>query len=457
MKTITKYITSLLMLFSMLWLSGCEDYARILAPDVSQQGNGDVILSLNVSINNSKGGTRSFETAENSLEKIHSLRVIIVNAKDTVEHNVRVDMPEGIGVDEIGELEFKVSTKYGIITDDIIQTEKKRIYLIANEDAIPSGNNVPTGMVDIRKFLEEDLKPGAIFFQSTAKYIVIWNNWLETSENAPTLPERATPFIDNEGEDKKYVLMSEFFDVNVTSNLTIAGEQKTEANLFITRNLVKFRFSIKADEDLPPFQVKKIIFSNVMQKEYLFPNETVYDPPKYDEDGKVTIENRVIESYTTPSFLHGDGNYVRPYIFEPDNFGCNNAASTKDTYEPNLYFCETRNLDGNGNQISFFSVSIEVEYPDMEELDENGEPVKDSSGAVQHVTATYGPVELPNLSSLPRNTIVQVDMTLDKIKDLSAVVTLVPYIGVDLEPDFGFDDLKPKTEENTEEDNEEGE
>lgn len=263
MKTITKYKITLLMLFSMLLLPGCGDDTNITAPDVSKQGNGDVILSLNVSVSNSKGVTRAFENAENPFEKIHSLRVIIVNAKDTVEHNVRVDMPDGTGVDKIGELEFKVSTKYGTI-DHMLQTEKKRIYLIANEDAIPSGKDLPKGMVDIRQFLEEDLKPGKQFFQSSAKYIVIWNNWQETSGNAPTLPEYASPFIDNEeGSDKtyKYVLMSEFFDVNVTSNLTIPGEQKTEANLFITRNLVKFRFSIRADEDTPSFQVKKITFS----------------------------------------------------------------------------------------------------------------------------------------------------------------------------------------------------
>lgn len=447
MKTVSKYINSLFILFSMLWLTGCKEDSPILAPDMAQGGNGDVILSLNVSINNLQGGTRAdFEPTDNSFERIHSLRVIIVNEKDTVEHNLRVDMPNGVGVDKVGELEFKVSTKYGTTTisdkNQIIQTEKKRIYLIANEDAIPSGDylHLPTGMVDIRKFLNEDLKPGANFLQSSAKYIVIWNKWQGVSGNAPTLPEYATPFINNEGDDKKYVLMSEFFDVDVTANLSVGGDQITKANLFITRNLVKFRFNIKADDDTPSFKVKKIIFSNLMQKEYLFPNDAVYDPAKYDADGKVSIVNREITSYVTPSFQHGDGNYVRPYIFEPDNFGFNAPSASPGTvftnlYEPQLYFCETRNLVKSGTddtitESQLYTVAIEVEFQNKLK-DEEGNEIIDP------FVMTFDAQQLKDLTLLPRNTIVQVDMNVHK-GILEATATVYPYTGVWLNPSFGF-------------------
>ena len=447
MKTVSKYIHSLLIIFSMLWLQGCAEDSSISAPDMAQGGNGDVILSLNVSINNSQGGTRAeadYEDANNPLELMHSLRVIIVNEKDTVEHNLRVDMPEGMGVDKVGELQFKVSTKYGTTTisdkNQIIQTEKKRIYLIANEDAIPSGSDLPTGMVDIRKFLNEDLKPGANFLQSRAKYIVIWNNWQVGSGNAPTLPEYATPFINNEVDDKKYVLMSEFFDVDVTANLSVGGDQTTKANLFITRNLVKFRFSIKADDDTPAFKVKKIIFSNLMQKEYLFPNDADYKPAKYDADGKVSIEDREIISYVTPSLLYGDGNYVRPYVFEPDNFGFN-ATSTSpgsafiNSYEPQLYFCETRNFvksdtDDTITDSQLYTVAIEVEFQNKLK-DEEGNEIIDP------FVVTFDAQPLKDLTLLPRNTIVQVDMNVHKGK-LEATATVFPYTGVWLNPAFGF-------------------
>ena len=443
--TISKYINSFLILFSVLWLSGCTEDSSIIAPDIAQGGNGDVILSLNVSISNSQSGTRAdagFEDAKNTLELMHSLRVIIVNEKDTVEHNLRVDMPKDMGVDKIGELEFKVSTKYGT-TDTIkdkhqlIQTEKKRIYLIANEDAIPSGDDLPTGMVDIRTILNEELKPGANFLQSRAKYIVIWNNWQVGSGNATTLPEYATPFINNEGENKKYVLMTEFFDVDVTNNLSIPGEQRTKANLFITRNLVKFRFSIKADDDTPAFKVKKIIFSNLMQKEYLFPNEAVYDPAKYDADGKVSVENREITSYVVPSYSHGDGNYVRPYIFEPDNFVYDSSQENvlPSKYEPALYFCETRNLvksdvDDTVTDSQLYTVAIEVEFQNKLK-DEDGNEIIDP------FVVTFDPQPLKDLTLLPRNTIVQVDMNVHK-GTLEATATVFPYTGVWLNPEFGF-------------------
>lgn len=439
MKTISKYLTSLVLFSSMLLLAGCSEESSILTPGKTQDGNGDVILSLNVSIANSQAATRGFEPTKNPLEKIHSLRIIIVNAKDTVEHNLRVDMPEGIGVDKVGELEFKVSTKYGIISEENpnIQTEKKRIYLIANEDAIPNGVDLPKGMVDIRKELNENIKPGTNFLQSSAKYIVIWNNWIGTSENAPTLPEYATPFIDNEGENKKYVLMSEFFDVDVTSNLTIAGEQRTDANLFITRNLVKFRFTIKADDVTPSFRVKKIVFSNLMQKEYLFPNEAVYDPAKYDADGKVSIADREIVSFDTPSYLHGDGNYVRPFIFEPANFGFNASSSTSFTsiYEPNLYFCETKNLVKSGDDDTvtdsqLYTVGIEVEFLNKLKDDADGNEVWDP------FVVNFDAKQLENLLLLPRNTIVQVDMVVHN-GVLDATATVFPYTAVNLNPEFG--------------------
>lgn len=444
MKTFSNYIHSLLILFSILWLSGCAEDSSILAPDAAQGGNGDVILSLNVSISNSQGGTRAFESTENPLELMHSLRVIIVNEKDTVEHNLRVDMPEGMGVDKVGELQFKVSTKYGTTTisdkNQLIQTEKKRIYLIANEDAIPSGSDLPTGMVDIRKFLNEDLKPGANFLQSSAKYIVIWNNWQVGSGNAPTLPEYATPFIDNEGDNKKYVLMSEFFDVDVTANLSVGGDQTTKANLFITRNLVKFRFSIKADDDTPSFKVKKIIFSNLMQKEYLFPNDAVYNPAKYDADGKVSIEDREITSYVVPSYSHGDGNLVRPYIFEPENFGFNATSAAPGSaftnlYEPQLYFCETKHLvksdtDDTITDSQLYTVAIEVEFQNKLK-DEEGNEVIDP------FVVTFDAQPLKDLTLLPRNTIVKVDMNVHKGK-LEATATVFPYTGVWLNPAFGF-------------------
>ncbi len=85
------------------------------------------------------------------------------------------------------------------------------------------------------------------------------------------------------------------------------------------------------------------------------------------------------------------------------------------------------------------------------EIDEDGNVIRVPE------EMTFDPVVIPNEANLslkdglPRNTIVQVNMILDKKQGLTAAVVLVPYIGVDLKPDFGFDELKPKKDEENEE------
>ena len=64
---------------------------------------------------------------------------------------------------------------------------------------------------------------------------------------------------------------------------------------------------------------------------------------------------------------------------------------------------------------------------------------KDSEGNDIFVdTHTFGPVELPNLPFLPRNTHVVINIHLTGT-DIECTVKLVPYTGIWLDPDFGID------------------
>lgn len=477
MNAIKRYISHLFLLCTLSLATGCEDGSDLVDPAQLQEGKGDVTLSLKVSITNTVGsGTRAiFEPATISQELMNTLRIIIVREDNTVEYNQLITMPAGVGLDKLGEIEYPVSTSLGERVYDaenkkFTQTEKKRIYLIANEGSIPDSpqavKEVKNFLVDLKpgyyKTVEADIDglkgefseyvPGETFTPENAKKLMIWNSWgTENSGSASgTLAEYAEPFIDNEGKDdrdKKFVLMTEFFDIEVTSNLSIAGKQVQRENLFITRNLVKFQFSIGATPETPSFKVKKVVFQNLMQKEYLFPFDMTYAPAKYTADNKVIVEDREITEYTTPGYQID--NLVRKYVFEPNNFGFNGTSSSGEnktsyasTYTPELYFCETKNIVADNGKESVFDVTIEVEYPYEETvLDSKGNPVKDEEGNIvtQPVTLTFTPQTLNLPYSLPRNTIVQVNMSLGNANQLTAEVVLVPYLGVSLNPWFGFE------------------
>ncbi len=344
-----RHISCLLLLCVALVAAGCQDDIATKLPANIQQGEGDVTLSLNVSVGGSAGsGTRAdgnmYEVATDKYEMINTLRVIIVNQDDTVEINRLIELPPGEAVNKISDLEFKVSTSLGKIVREsdgnYYQTEHKRVYLVANEASIPKTAATEEGY-DIQKLLEEltpgyykkvenvtpgpfdpidtdqknfEYVPGSKFTPDDAQKLILWNDW----DVDPTLttPKYAVPVVDNDGtEEKEYVVMTEFFDFDVTSNVStgyMTGKQ--EKNLFITRNFVKFRFSLDAVEGTQPFKVKSIRVGNLMQKEYFFPRCT-YSPEKDILNG---VTGREITSYTTPPKGAGKNeNYIRPFVFEP--------------------------------------------------------------------------------------------------------------------------------------------
>lgn len=338
-----------------------------------------------------------FEAAATVYEGINTLRVIVVDADKKVEGNALATFSDHIPTagDLYGDILFKV--KGG---------EKKRVYLIANEASI-------TPAIDFTKFTTDtELLP------ATAEGWMQYNEWGETSREA-------VPFIDNEHTtERKYIPMSEFFDVDVKSaselgSTTPPGQiREQREHFFVTRNAVKFAFYLTADSRSETFRVKSIKFSNLMQKSYLLPHETTYLPAKLTEPDEY---RRVITSFTTPGL---SGNFVRPYTFTPPTFGHVREGDpwgyTK-SYTPQLYFSETQNNTA-GN---VFNLEVTVEFPDGETTE-----------------YTFDEVQMPNLPSFPRNTFVKVLLNF-KDYQLTGSVDLVPYVGVELKPEFGFDEIVP--------------
>lgn len=285
----TTYIRCLSYLISLCILSllaGCGE--EPISSVSAYRNSGDIILSLKVSIGNSKslGGTRAepFESTDNPYELMHTLRVIIMREDNTVEFNRMTVLSDGVGLEKISDLRFDVSTSLGEIirnpdTNVLTRTEKKRIYLVANEYSIPDGDvrnlletlkegyyqkiekpDIPPESEERPESEEENLGnieanyvyvPGETFLPERASELVIFNDWITPDQT--TQDTYAKPFVDNEGKpdgNKKFVPMTEFFDISVTSNLTKPNDTNVQKeDLFITRNLVKFQFTINATEE----------------------------------------------------------------------------------------------------------------------------------------------------------------------------------------------------------------
>lgn len=403
-----RFVRYIVLFLTAVLLTCCTSESRETPVVPEEKDGGIVTLKLRVGISSTPGmdggrdnarQTRAgeysdgypyeFEDAATVYEGINTLRVIIVDPASEVEHNELWRFSDKIPAagDLYGDMEFKV--KGG---------EKKRIYLIANEAGI-------TPAIDFTQYVAG--------YQLTAATAASWNIYA-----GGILSE--IPYIDNEGETKRYVPMSEFFDVDVVKE-SIPATTQSEV-LFITRSVVKFSFFVNASEEIPEsFRITSLEFNNVMQKGYLLPKNTEYLPGKYPLTSDF---QRIVKSFSTPGF---DDNRLHKAIFKPANFGLNAKLSSttyKNSYAPQLYFMETRN-NNDGNKF-FLNCTVTWDYMDK--------------GEKEPEESVFDYVELPNLPNFPRNTHVKVYITFSDRK-FKALVDVVPYIGVDLKPEFGFGDI----------------
>lgn len=463
-------------------------------PDVksytAEEVGGDVNLSLNVNIGNTTGVGQSRAEEEAEIDKnftveqtdipeelINTLRVIIVRPDNTVEFNRLITptdkLPKVIlNADSVeqDELKFRVSTTQGYVDNKAMTcTERKRIYLIANEATLDNYNISFLGdgqkITDYLKGItpaytptKEDQEKGekGKLGDKLDPYVVerwiIYNDWKESGDSDSDVNNLlAEPIIDNSGTEKSYIPMTEFFDVDVVSSWAPAKDESGEGDsnqngnnasedkgtqevqlseqkveLFVTRNFVKFQFT--ASSETEKFEIVSLRFGNLMQQEYLFPCNTLYDPIK-------TVNNpvdRQIISFLTPGSA---GNFIRPYVFEfPE--GMTFTPPTEEdpkvkpiSFSPMLYFCETHNYIANTNNTSKYELGAVIRYH------------KHDGTTVE---TTYEPQGLENLPySLPRNTIVRINITIHDHK-LAAEATVYPYTAVNLNPQFGFP--KPDTD-----------
>lgn len=353
----------------------CED-------ELNSKPDPNLFLVLNIATNESgrsltRAGEFSFEQPELDTEKINSLRVIIAENKEgDAQNKIKYNVSyDFLSSFAVSGLRYKIDFECPY-----------KIYLIANEQSLSD---------DVQKKLK-DLDPDAIYDANTLENIDLTaSNYVQ---------------IDNTSSDPKPIAMSEIFEIDPYPHPDNNIENQTvtfEKNLFVTRTTTKFSFQIKKGDDVADaaLKVKSIKITGLGDKEFLFPKNTVYSPVK-DTPSSEPFGGREITSFDLPEKC-GVGDYV---FTLPENMSSIDGSGIE--YAPPIYFTESK---GNAEGGKFTcSISMDGEY-------------------------YLGPLTLPNLGVLPRNTHVKVIITINN-KSLKAEVSLVPYIGCILDPSFGLAD-----------------
>ena len=177
-------------------------------------------------------------------------------------------------------------------------------------------------------------------------------------------------------------------------------------------------------------RISEITVTNIAQKGYYIPNATVYDPDKYTESTNKDGGRRIIQ-FAVPKDVVESSYTFTPPSGENDSFLVTKDEPEKgqrNVYTAYKYFPETL-LSGENRYYVSLKARLYNEETGKEEVNE----------------LSYGPVPLKGLASkpedllaIPRNTHVYVNFIFNDF-GVNAVVTLVPYTGVWLNPEFGVD------------------
>lgn len=386
-----------------LLASACSESAEPSLPEVDDEGM--VYFTINVS-SGSIGGSRadgeeftdkdgnkySFLEGISPYEQMRTLRVIVVRQNGIIEHNelLRTDFGSSFNASSTGYLK-------------VIGGESKTIYLFANESyTYPYPQKTDNLSEDLNS-----LNIGTEFSTERFSNMVI--------ASAAGIGSRA--LIDNSNPDlrRTYLPMSERFEITVDKLNDDASNRYQSADLFVTRAAVKYGFYIdEKSTSQSNIKITDITVHGLADREYLLPQngtgvDATYAPDKYS----VTKDDRIITAYTCPDDVE-----TYDYTFTmPENFGILYDTDGKDIatkkYEPALYFAESPLPDD-----AKYCITVKTNN------DYFTKPV------------IYGPISLPNLPNLPRNTFVKVIL---KLTDDELEVIVQPYTGVWLDPDFGIE------------------
>lgn len=308
-----KYKTFALLALLALGCAGCHHSDDPCPPGGEEPDALDpdqVMLCLNVSFDDQDSQTRAgndpddYVGPEGDFEKISTLRVIILRdvsgdgTSGIVEAN-RLVMTNDEGRPLYDNLEFKV-----------IANEKKRIYLIANEEYIQTA---PTGFKDAKTFLDSFKAKNN---KGEAEIVTDLTALTDWTVNVPGLTESTTHILDYGGglfayTPSRRLPLSEYFEMEV-NRAENDPDDTFFAHLFMTRAAAKAMFYLTTGDNFSSEVnrntfIQAISLSGVGSTEYVFPHDAKYNPSKESlisvtaEDYKASAVEAYIEDFSTPT------------------------------------------------------------------------------------------------------------------------------------------------------------
>lgn len=391
------YVNLIIFAATLPLLASCSSDASVLPAD----NPSDVYLTLEISVTEPASESRSraegdltyFKLPELECEKLHTLRVIILNASDN-----KVESNRMVTVDSDGS----------IINDNLTFKTKpgqKRILLFGNESTLAPETIDLLNKATAGSTMNMDAVNSLLMVRTGDNALYNWENREDDTETG-----------------RLSVPMTESWNVTV-DELNAEGDNRYQtADLFITRAVTKFSFTVtKSDHitdgenySLENHEIRSFTIDRIGFQQYLMPR-AVYDPVK-GEPSNYEYNGRYITSFSVPS----DSPQPASFTFNPDTPMDVDVLEKGKTfmYAPLIYLPETPGKEFHCSLTVFDKIS-------------------------QQETTLPLSQKLPNLPSLPRNTHVLVNILLTP-GELKCTVDVVPYTSVKLNPTFGFDELLPR-------------
>lgn len=377
-----------------------------------------------------------FEQPDGAFEEIRTLRIIILRGEGATREveAARLVATSATGAPLNDNLEFKVKSN-----------EMKTILLIANEASLP----VPATVRDVAsttEYLDRFIKTGTAFGDDVMK---IFDDWSIQVTGGNTM---STSIFSNIGSLPRLPLTEKF---KVQTVQTVAktksdedmnrSEEIQEVTLFLTRCAPKVTFEFKVDKDATnqPYlasgaSVTGVRMSGLTGQQYIFPHDAKYSPSKYvgdkegypyfipaiDDNGNMltpeqTMMKRYITSFTPCERLSGKGTtFDFTDGFQPVEIKSYAGAAVP--VRGPIYIPESMTPEGEQ-----FKVAVQIDGGTWLEA----QPLTDNILSVNGCDA------------IARNTHVKVVITFGTT-GIYFNTEVLPYIGVELNPGFGFDDLK---------------
>lgn len=332
-------------------------------------------------------------------EKMNSVRVIVLHADGTVEHN------------EFYRLGGAAERKYILIR--VKSNEKKMIFLFANEESVSVVEGVTGENQTLTGFFENYTK-GRSGFEAAVNGLYFAPDY----SDGKTIPMSSMYEIDF---PEKGNFDGTFYVVRVATKFMVnfmnwRGEKVTVNNFTIANHADKNFLMAHVDDS----ERNRQLFNGKTWIDWL---KEVSDASSEDDDYATTEAAGWLKDYRLPAQADRTKTYTYPLpvtvgvptvdIDNPDNSKPGVAENAPVFYLPESMNLKTGATDG------------EQEYTLTINIDGRTEPFV---------------CKLPNLKVLFRNTHVVMNITLYNSNEIE--VDVIPYSEIKLDPIFGLDDIK---------------